>query len=80
MNPQMQQLLDLMKQQQEAASKPASQSYTKDQKRMLAFAGIADAGRALQGKEGTSVASLISSFTDLADQKERLMQLWPREI
>ena len=71
MNPQMQQLLDLMKQQQEAASKPASQSYTKDQKRMLAFAGIADAGRAMQGKEGTSVASLISSFTDLADQKRK---------
>ena len=62
MNPQMQQLLDLMKQQQEAASKPASQSYTKDQKRMLAYAGIADAGRALQGKEGTAVASLIGSM------------------
>ena len=71
MNPQMQQLLDLMKQQQAAASKPASQSYTKDQKRMLAYAGIADAGRALQGKEGTSVASLIGSFTDLADQKRK---------
>ena len=71
MNPQMQQLLDLMKQQQAAASKPASQSYTKDQKRMLAYAGIADAGRALQGKEGTSVASLIGSFTDLADQQRK---------
>lgn len=71
MNPQMQQLLDLMRQQQEAASKPASQSYTKDQRRMLAFAGIADAGRALQGKEGTAVPSLISSFTDLADQKRK---------
>ena len=71
MNPQMQQLLELMKQQQEAALKPPSQSYTKDQRRMLAFAGIADAGRALQGKEGTSVATLIGSFTDLADQRRK---------
>lgn len=71
MNPQMQQLLDLMKQQQEAAMKPASQSYTADQKRMLAFAGIADAGRALQGKEGTAVAGLMTNFTDMADQKRK---------
>ena len=71
MSPQMQQLLDLMKQQQAAASKPASQNYTKDQKRRLVYAGIADAGRALQGKEGTAVTSLISSFTDLADQQRK---------
>ena len=71
MNPQMQQLLDLMKQQQEAAMKPPSQRYTKDQIRRLAFAGIADAGRALQGKEGTAVASLMSNFTDLADQQRK---------
>ena len=71
MTPQMQQILDLMKQQQEAAMKPASQSYTADQKRMLAYAGIADAGRALQGKEGTAVASLMTNFTDIADQKRK---------
>ena len=71
MNPQMQQLLDLMKQQQEAAMKPARQNYTADQKRMLAYAGIADAGRALQGKEGTAVASLMTNFTDMADQKRK---------
>ena len=38
---------------------------------MLAFAGIADAGRALQGKEGTSVASLMTNFTDIADQRRK---------
>ena len=71
MNPQMQQLLELMKKQSEAAMKPASQSYTADQKRMLAFAGIADAGRALQGKEGTAVAGLMTNFTDRADQQRK---------
>jgi len=71
MNPQMQQLLELMKQQSEAAMKPASQNYTADQKRMLAFAGIADAGRALQGKEGTAVAGLMTNFTDRADQQRK---------
>ncbi len=71
MNPQMQQLLELMKQQSEASMKPASQNYTADQKRMLAFAGIADAGRALQGKEGTAVAGLMTNFTDMADQKRK---------
>jgi len=71
MNPQMQQLLELMKQQSEASMKPASQNYTADQKRMLAFAGIADAGRALQGKEGTAVAGLMTNFTDRADQQRK---------
>jgi hypothetical protein len=71
MNSQMQQLLDLIKSQQAAAAKPASQELSKTQKRMLAFAGIADAGRALQGKEGTAVASLLGNFTDLADQRRK---------
>lgn len=65
----MQQLLQLIKQQQEAAAKPTT--YTPDQKRLLAYAGIADAGRALQGKEGTAVASLMTNFTDMADQKRK---------
>lgn len=73
MNPMMQQLLDLIKSQQAAAAKPASQELSKTQKRMLAFAGIADAGRALQGKEGTAVASLLGNFTDLADQRRKAM-------
>ena len=65
----MQQLLELIKQQQEAAAKPTT--YTPDQRRLLAYAGIADAGRALQGKEGTAVASLMTNFTDIADQKRK---------
>jgi hypothetical protein len=71
MNSQMQQLLDLIKSQQAAAAKPASQELSKTQKRMLAFAGIADAGRALQGKEGTNVQNLMARFTDLADQRRK---------
>lgn len=71
MNPMMQQLLDLIKSQQAADAKPASQELSKTQKRMLAFAGIADAGRALQGKEGTNVQNLMARFTDLADQRRK---------
>ena len=56
-------------------SKPTDpySSLSKTQKRMLAFAAIADAGMALQGKEGTKVASLLGDFTKRADQarKER---------
>jgi len=50
---------------------------TKTQKRMLAFAAIADAGMALQGKSGTQVSSLLGDFTKRADQarKERQAQL-----
>lgn len=50
---------------------------TKTQKRMLAFAAISDAGMALQGKEGTKVATLLGDFTKRADQarKERQAQL-----
>jgi|TARA_R100000479_G_scaffold155674_2_gene91921 hypothetical protein len=69
MNPQMQQLLNLMKQQQQATMQP--KGFTKDQKRMLAYAGIADAGLALQGKQGSSVSNLMTNFIDLADQKRK---------
>jgi len=44
---------------------------TKTQRRMLAFAAISDAGRALQGKEGTMVASLLGDFTERADQARK---------
>ena len=44
---------------------------SKTQRRMLAFAAISDAGRALQGKEGTMVSSLLSDFTDRADQARK---------
>lgn len=62
-----------------AAAEQQSDPYgalTKTQKRMLAFAAIADAGMALQGKEGTKVATLLGDFTRRADQarKERQAQ------
>jgi hypothetical protein len=44
---------------------------SKTQRRMLAFAAISDAGRALQGKEGTMVTSLLGDFTDRADQARK---------
>jgi hypothetical protein len=63
-----------------AAAEQQSDPYgalTKTQKRMLAFAAIADAGMALQGKEGTKVATLLGDFTRRADQarKERQAQI-----
>ena len=50
---------------------PAQQTLSKEQKRMLAFAGLRDAGRALQGKEGTAVTSLMGTFEKLADQNRK---------
>jgi len=47
---------------------------TKTQKRMLAFAAIADAGAALQGREGTKVATVLGDFTKRADQKRKERQ------
>lgn len=44
---------------------------SKTQRRMLAFAAISDAGRALQGKEGTMVTSLLGDFTARADQARK---------
>ncbi len=44
---------------------------SKTQRRMLAFAAISDAGRALQGKEGTMVTSLLGDFTNRADQARK---------
>lgn len=44
---------------------------SKTQRRMLAFAAISDAGRALQGKEGTMVPTLLKDFTDRADQARK---------
>lgn len=44
---------------------------SKTQRRMLAFAAISDAGAALQGKDGTMVASLLGDFTKRADQARK---------
>ena len=44
---------------------------SKTQRRMLAFAAISDAGAALQGKQGTMVASLLGDFTERADMARK---------
>jgi len=53
------------------AQKPAQpfsyQSMSKDQRRMLAFAGLSDAGRALQGMQGGKVEALLGRFNEQAD-------------
>jgi hypothetical protein len=52
---------------QQAAPKDPYDSLSKTQKRMLAFAGIRDAGLALQGKEGNAINNLMTQFTNRAD-------------
>ena len=53
------------------AQKPAQpfsyESMSKDQRRMLAFAGLSDAGRALQGMQGGKVEALLGRFNEQAD-------------
>ena len=50
---------------------PAQQTLSKEQKRMLAFAGLRDAGMALQGKEGNAVTGLMGTFEKIADQNRK---------
>ena len=64
-NRQLLDLLALTQQPQEPVD--PFENLSKNQRRMLAFAGIRDAGLALQGKEGNSVANLMSQFTERAD-------------
>ena len=47
------------------------ESLSKTQKRMMAFAGLRDAGAALQGREGNALNNLMSDFTDRADQRRK---------
>lgn len=62
------QLLDLLALTQEPqVPVDPFENLSKNQRRMLAFAGIRDAGLALQGKEGSSVANLMNQFTERAD-------------
>ena len=53
------------------AQKPAQpfsyDSMSKNQRRMLAFAGLSDAGRALQGMQGGKVEALLGRFNEQAD-------------
>ena len=49
-------------------TQPSSyESMSKDQRRMLAFAGLSDAGRALQGLQGGKVEALLGRFNEQAD-------------
>jgi hypothetical protein len=57
------------------AQKPAQpfsyESMSKDQRRMLAFAGLSDAGRALQGMQGGKVEALLGRFNEQADMQRK---------
>ena len=43
------------------------ESLSKTQRRMLAFAGLSDAGAALQGRQGVSINNMMSRFNEQAD-------------
>lgn len=63
-------------QQVTGATQPATpedpySNLSKTQRRMLAFAAISDAGAAMQGRQGTMVASLLGDFTKRADMKRK---------
>jgi len=53
-----------------AASDPFS-NLSDDQRRLLRFAAIKDAGLALQGKEGNTVAAILGDFTKRADMARK---------
>lgn len=64
----MQQMLELQ------APKPPSDPYenlSKTQRRMLAFAGLSDAGAALQGRQGNSVSNMMKNFNAQADMERK---------
>ena len=47
------------------------ENLSKTQRRMLAFAGLSDAGAALQGRQGTSVQGLMKNFTAQFDMNRK---------
>lgn len=55
------------------AATPADpyENLSKTQRRMLAFAGLSDAGAALQGRQGTSIDSLMGRFNEQADMQRK---------
>ena len=65
-------LLDLLalSQQQQPPVDPTS-NLSKNQRMMLAFAGIRDAGMALQGKDSNTVSDLLGAFTKQADVERK---------
>lgn len=64
----MQQMLEL--QTPKSPSDPY-ENLSKTQRRMLAFAGLADAGAALQGRQGNSVSNMMKNFNDQADMQRK---------
>ena len=50
------------------------ENLSKNQRRMLAFAGIRDAGMALQGKDSNAVSNLLGTFTEQADVARKARQ------
>jgi hypothetical protein len=49
----------------------AYENLSKTQRRMLAFAGLSDAGSALQGRQGTSLDSMLGHFNEQADMQRK---------
>ena len=47
------------------------ENLSKTQRRMMAFAGLSDAGAALQGRKGTSIDNLMSRFNEQADMQRK---------
>ena len=47
------------------------ESLSKTQRRMLAFAGLSDAGAALQGRQGVSINNMMSRFNEQADMQRK---------
>ena len=56
---------------QEADPNDPYSNLSKTQKRMIAFAAIADAGAALKGEEGSMVKNVLGDLTRRADQKRK---------
>lgn len=68
-------MLDLLalSQQQQTPVDPTS-NLSKNQRMMLAFAGIRDAGMALQGKDSNTLSNLLGAFTKQADVDRKARQ------
>ena len=67
------QILAALMSSQAAPAAPADpfENLSKTQRRMLAFAGLSDAGAALQGMKGGSVSALMGRFNDIADMERK---------
>jgi len=56
---------------QTATPAPTYETLSKDQRRMLAFAGLSDAGAALQGGQGGNVNAMFGRFNEQADMQRK---------